>query len=200
MNKFFAVLSIAFICLASQPAHAETYDECMSQSDGIVSGMVDTMWAQVDTYFHQGDYPRICALDRVITQCDPHFVDCYSTGGWLMDSLGRRADAEAFYQEGVRNNPTESAAYYSLGMFYYNTLKDYSAAAAVYKQDVDEANADVNDWKMLAHSYEKLKRIDDAVDVLEKAKSRWPNGPAVQVNLNRDLKLQQAEKAAEVTH
>jgi len=199
MKQLFAALALTFCCLLAVPAHAarqasstadETYDECMTQSDGITDSLVDKLWRQVDDYFHHGDYPRIIGLDRIITQADPNFVECYSTGGWLMDSLGRKSDAEAFYQEGCRNNPGSSPMYYSLGMFYYNSIHDYSAAVSVYQRDTQIMDSDINDWKMLAHSYERAKKIDKAVDTWKTIKTRWPDGPAVQANLNRILALQ----------
>jgi len=164
----------------------------MTQCDGIMDGIVDHLWSATDFYFHHGDYPRIIGLDRIITQADPKFVECYSTGGWLMDSLGRTSDAEAFYQEACRNNPESSPAFYSLGMFYYGSVHDYAAAVAVYQQDTAVASADINDWKMLAHSYERMKELDRAVATWKEIKSRWPNGPAVESNLNRVLALQRA--------
>ena len=124
-----------------------------AQVDGIVSAVVDRLWAQNDDYWHHGDYPRIIALDRIITQADPHFVDCYNTGAWLMWSSGRDADAQAFYALGVANNPRELAAYYDYGMFLLNHRKDYPAAIRVYRQDTLRANAGLLDWRMLAHSY-----------------------------------------------
>jgi tetratricopeptide (TPR) repeat protein len=194
MKTFFAIVTVALCCLASAPARAsESASQCSTQVDGIMDKVVDKLWGQADEYFHKGDYPRIIAVDRIITQADPYFVECYSTGGWLMESLGNMNDAEAFYQQGVRNNPTSSAMYYSLGMFYYNTLHDYHAATAVYLADVNKSqSADVNDWKMLAHSYERLGNLKMAVATWKEIKARWPNGPAVQANLNRVLAAQHA--------
>lgn len=186
-------MAFALFCFSSIPAHAaESIDQCMTQCDGIDAAVVDKLWSQADEYFHHGDYPRICALDRVITQADPDFVECYSTGGWLMESQGHNSDAEAFYQEGCRNNPDSTAMYYSLGMFYYGTLHDYSAALAIYLQDTHQVDADVNDWKMLAHTYERMNNLTKAVSTWKTIQQRWPNGPAVQANLDRVLAQQKA--------
>jgi len=197
MKNLIALLIVVGCCAAAIPVQAaESQDQVLSQSDGIIAGMADPLWAQADEYFHHGDYPRICDLDRVIVGIDPKFTEVYATGGWLMESLGRYSDAEAFYQQGVFNNPLSSSMYYSLGMFYYNTIHDYDAALAVYQEDVNKApNADVNDWKMLAHTYERLRNMKMAVSTWQQIKSRWPNGPAVQVNLNRILHEQSAAAA-----
>lgn len=153
--------------------------------DAIFDGFVDDLWKQTDVYWHEGDYPRIIALDRIIVQADPHFAECYATGGWLMESLGRKSDAEAFYQQGVANNRDVSYTYYNLGCFYYNTLKDYAASAEVFRQDAKVADTQANDYKMLAHSYERLGRLKEALATWQAVKKRWPDAPAIEPNMNR---------------
>lgn len=158
------------------------------QVDGIVGGVVDQLWRQTDTYWHGGDYPHIVALDRIITQADPQFLEAYSTGGWLMDSLGRTKDAEVFYTLGTVKNPRSSYAYWNLGMFYFSSVHDYPAAIRALTKDTEQADAAINDWKMLAHSYEKARQWDSAVTTWQKIKARWPDGPGV------DRLLREAEE------
>lgn len=158
------------------------------QVDGIVDGVVDQLWRQTDRYWHGGDYPRIIALDRIITQADPQFLEAYSTGGWLMDSLGRTKDAEAFYTLATRNNPKAAYAYSTLGFFYFNTTHDYQAAARAFGKDTQQADADLNDWKMLAHAQEHAGQWDAAVATWHQIKARWPNGMSV------DRLLREAEE------
>ena len=91
---FPAVLLLCFFFSLTVQA-APTAPQQQVQANGIVSGVVDTLWNQTDRYWHGGDYPRIVALDRIITEADPQFLEAYSNGGWLMDSLGRTDDAQA---------------------------------------------------------------------------------------------------------
>ncbi|BDI30908.1 hypothetical protein CCAX7_29590 [Capsulimonas corticalis] len=167
-----------------------------AQVDGIVSSVVDDLWAQNDEYWHHGDYPRIIALDRVIVGADPHFLECYATGGWLMESMGALGDAEAFYQMGVRTNPDQSYAYFNLGEFYFNTLKDYKAAALVLRAGVRHKGYDINDWKTLAHAYERAGDIDNSVKTWKTIKAHWPNGVAVDHNLTRIVQIQKSGAGA----
>jgi tetratricopeptide (TPR) repeat protein len=150
------------------------------QADGIVSGVVDTLWKQTDVYWHQGDYPRNIAIDRIITEADPAFLEAYATGGWLMDSLGRTKDAEAYYTLGTRNNPHAAYAFWSLGFFYFNTPHDYPAAARAFRSAVQQPDANLNEWKMLAHSYEKAGEWDNAVSTWLQIRARYPQGLAVE--------------------
>ena len=176
LSLFAALLGLP--CLQADAA-TPTAGQQQVQADGIVSGVVDTLWDQTDAYWHSGDYPRIVALDRVITEADPQFLEAYSNGGWLMDSLGRTADAEAYYTLGVRNNPHAEYASWNLGFFYFNTPHNYPAAVQAFQRAVRLPGADVRDWKMLGHSCEKAGRWNDALSVWQQALSRYPHDPSI---------------------
>ena len=179
------VLAAAFPASAAPPPPQA---QSQVQVDGITARVVDKLWSQTDDYWHDGDYPRIVALDRVITQADPQFLEAYSNGGWLMDSLGRTADAEAYYKLGVANNPHAAYAYWNLGFFYFNTTKDYAKAAQAFERDTQQADADINDWKMRGHAEEKAGQWDRAVATWRTIKAKWPAGLGV------DRLLREAEE------
>jgi len=195
---FPALVSIAALLLASAALQAApkpaqpTYSQV--QVDGICAWTAVHLWDHADEYFHAGDYPRVVALDRIITASEPHFEEAYATGGWLMESLGHLSDAEAYYKQGIANNPDRSYMYYSLGFFYFNTEKDYPKAVKTFERDVKTPDVEVNDWKMLAHSYEKAGQIDQAVSAWKIIKKRYPDAPAVDYNLSKDLRLQAAAR------
>lgn len=172
-----ALLALAFLAESPVRGAAPPASSSPAQVDGIVSAVVDRLWTQTDVYWHQGDYPRIIALDRIIVGADPHFMEPYQTGGWLMWSSGQDADADAFYRLGIQNNPRNSKAYYDYGLsFLVNHKHDYPAAIRVFRQDVTQADAGVLDWRMLAHSYEKAGQWDRAVATWRAMRKRWPHG------------------------
>ncbi len=194
MKKF---LPISFLLLLLSPlVHAapakETTASSPIQVTGILGQVADKLAAQRDVYWHRGDYPRIIALDRISTQIDPHYLECYETGGWLMESLGDLNEAEAYYRQGVANNPRTSEPYFHLGFFYFNTRRDYRRAANVFRQGTRQKDADINDWKMLAHSYDQAHEYDLSVATWRHIKARWPQGVAVDHNLSEALAHQQA--------
>lgn len=164
-----------------------------NQVDGILDAVVDDLWAKTDEYWHLGDYPRIVDLDRIIVEIDPTFMEPYSVGGWLMESMGDLKNAEKFYTLGAVCNPTHSYLYYNLVAFYFNTLKDYPKATSIAKEAVKLSDADINDWRMLAHCYEKTHNLDKALETWKFIKSKYPKAVAVDVNLNR---VEQLIKAA----
>ncbi len=184
------ILAVALPASAAPPSAPPSQSQI--QVDGITARVVDKLWNQTDNYWHDGDYPRIVALDRVITEADPQFLEAYSNGGWLMDSLGRTGDAEAYYKLGTANNPHSAYAYWNLGFFYFNTTKDYAKAAHAFEMDTRQPDADLNDWKMRGHAQEKAGQWDQAVATWRTIKAKWPNGLAV----DRLLREAQEKRAA----
>jgi tetratricopeptide (TPR) repeat protein len=189
----FAATFFASSALMAAPKQSSAADPQV-QIDGICGTVAVNLWNHADSCFHAGDYPRAIATDRIITAAEPTFMEAYATGGWLLESDGKLAEAEAYYKEGVDNNPEHSYAYYQLGSFYFFTKHDYSMAVKTFESDVKTSDAEANDWKMLAHSYEKNRQIDQAVSAWKVIKKRFPTTPAVDYNLNKDLKLQAAEQ------
>lgn len=187
VKNYLALLTLSFFLVPQAATNAAPRPQAPASSPAqvqwIMDRVVDNVARQRDLYWHRGDYPRIIALDRILTQADPHFLDCYETGAWLMESMGDRKDAEAYYRQGVANNPRTSEPYYHLGFFYFNTLKDYRRAANTFKQGTAQPNADINDWRMLAHSYTKAREYDQALAAWQHIKARWPRAVAVDHNL-----------------
>lgn len=173
MNKALAVLIL--LCIAA-PGMCATRLSSPAQVDGMTSAVVDGLWAQVDVLWHDGDYPRIEALDQIIVEADPYFVECYNTGAWLMWSDGRDADADAFYRLCIRNNPHESAAYYDYASFLLNHRKNAVRARRVLEVSARLPDAGVLDWRMLAHAREKAGDLPGAVSQWQRIRARWPQG------------------------
>ncbi len=187
------------LCLLPQTAPASTPKSSPAQVTGALDQVESRLAAQRDFYWHRGDYPRIIALDRILTEMDPQYLDCYETGAWLMDSLGDRKDAEAYYRLGVANNPRVEVPYYGLGFFYFNTLHDYRRAASVFHQGALLPGENILDWKMVAHSYEHAQEYDKAVATWKYIKIRWPHGLVVDQNLKRAEAMQQAASPGAVS-
>ena len=177
----------------ANPAVSAGYSQ--AQVDGMSSRIVDNLWARTDYWWHYGAYTRIIAEDRIITEADPQFAEPYATGGWLLESLGNNADAEKYYSLGTSRNPQNSYLWYNLGFFYYNTKKNYPKAIISFTHSSSVPGAGINDWKMLAHSYERNHQLDKAIAVWEKLHATYANDGVVIHNLAED----QARLAASVS-
>jgi tetratricopeptide (TPR) repeat protein len=170
--------------VAATNTKSQGYSE--AQIDGMTSGVVDGLWSRADYWWHKGDYPRVIGDDRLITEADPHFLEPYSNGGWLMESMGDNSDAEKYYRLGATRNPKESYLWFNLGFFYFNTMHNYPMAIHSFAISSSQEDAGINDWKMLAHSYEKNKQFAKAIVVWKKLQSNHPQDQVIAHNLERD--------------
>jgi tetratricopeptide (TPR) repeat protein len=177
---FAAVLPVVVFADPASGGYSET------QAQGISMAIQDRLWQRTDYWFGNGSYQRSIKEDRLITEADPHFLEPYATGAWLMDSLGHKADAEDYYALGAARNPDRSYAWFNLAFFYFSSLKDYPRAIKTFQLAVNSPDSDINDWRMLAHSYEKNNQLNDAIVVWQKLHQIYPLNSVVLLNLNRD--------------
>jgi len=68
-------------------------------------------------------------------------------------------------------------------------LKDYKRSVKVSELGVKKSDADINDWRMLAHAYEKAGQLDKALETWKAIKSKYSNAEAVETNLDRVQRL-----------
>jgi tetratricopeptide (TPR) repeat protein len=155
-----------------------------AQADAILDNVVDRIWERGDWYWHEGRYEERVALDRLVIRMDPHFIEPYSTAGWLLESLGRDQDALALYRQAVDVVPERWETHQDLAMYLYQH-KEYAAAAEEFQRATEQPHPPVYVWKMLAHAYEHNGELEKAAAAWETAGRMAPEDPAVGVNLSR---------------
>lgn len=158
--------------------------------------VVDNLWRTTDPYWHAGDYNRIVALARVCVEADPAFYEAWSTGAWLLWSMGDGATAETFLREGVRRNPDAGEMQFELGSHLFHHRKRPDAALPHLQAAVRFADAPVTAWKTLGHCYERLNRLDEAVAVWKTVTTKFPEDLAGAPNLRRVTAKRAAQTAS----
>lgn len=189
--RFFTV-TVAFLlavsaCAAAPPAPASpgmVPAETVAQVNGMTERVIDKLWAQTDHYWHEGDYNRIVGLLRVCVEADPAFLEAYSSGAWLLWSMGDTAAADRFLTLGVSRNPGRWDLHFDFGWHLYNT-KRYQAALPHLQKATTFPKASSIAWKTLGHCYDRLGRIDEAVQAWRTVVRRFPGDTAGPTNLRR---------------
>ena len=101
------------------------------------------LWIKVDKYHHEyaerhSDWTKdsnAMPLIRLVATLDPHFVEAYLTGGWMLATgLGKRSEAEEFLREGMRNNPKEWELHSELAVLYARHLHKLGPALIEARQ------------------------------------------------------------------
>lgn len=181
---------------AKSPASGggETRAQAATQVDGITERVLDRLFEQGDRYWHQGDYNRIVALTRVAVEADPRAVESYANAAYLLWSQGDAPGADAFLRMGVKRNPGRYDLYTEMGQHLFRT-KRYSDALPYLKSGTRYKNAPAPAWSSLAHCYERVGRLNDALATWRQIVKRFPAYRAGPTNLRRVQALQQSRAA-----
>lgn len=161
--------------------YRESYKPGGTASFGYISGEVlasalmglrevaaSLLWLKIEDYFHSGEHEKIPPLIRIITWLDPHFIEAYSSGAWQLawnsEDWRLIPSAKEFLEEGIKNNPDKYELYADMGWLYYDKVKDYDEAVKWYKR-ASALPSPPMVKRMLAHSYERAGKIDEAIKV-----------------------------------
>ena len=148
----------------------------------MVNAIVDGIWDTSDQYFHDGDYIRVVSLIRICVEADPSFDEAYSSGGYLLWSLGENGSAEAFLEYGTRRSKKPGSLNNEMGQQLYRT-KNYAAALPYFQKAVKLGGVNVTAYTTLAHCYTKLNKFEDALQVWKQVVEKFPTLPAGPKNL-----------------
>lgn len=144
---------------------------------GFKEVIASSLWVRADEFFHQGMYPAILPIVRMVTWLDPHNIDVYTTGAWHMDynfvDDNNRSDKRyipqsiALLKEGIANNPNRWDLYFELGWTHYGKkLEDYAGSLRYIQLACQQKGVDPNTGeeierpafvdRALAHAYERV--------------------------------------------
>ncbi len=173
---------------------------------GFKEVVAGALWVRADEFFHTGQYRAIMPIVRMVTWLDPHNLDVYTTGAWHLDynfvDEDQRSDKRyipasvALLEEGIKNNPGSWDLYFELGWTHYNKkIEDHEKALYYMKKACEYEGFDPNTGeqvlrpeytdRMVAHQYEKLGRIEDAIKQWDVARKRvwlhFPKGKPISI-------------------
>lgn len=152
------------------------------QVEGVLSGLVDGLWDAGDQYFHDGDYVRVISLCRLCVELDQSFDEAYSSGGYLLWSLGETPSAEAFLEYGTRRSKKPGLLNSEMGQQLFRT-KNYTAALPYLQKSVVLGGVPIGAYTTLAHCYTRLNKHAEAVQVWKQVVAKFPEFPAGPKNL-----------------
>lgn len=159
----------------------------------------------MDIRHHQHrDMRESLPLFRMMTWCDPHFVEGYNFGAFIVFSAAdgdRLKRAMEFLEEGIRNNPQSYILHTEYGMYQMNNAKNYAVARDHFEQAVkileplpQEQLEKINDrdqlqaehaWEYLVLAYRKLGDKDNEIMWARKGLKRFPDSPTMHRTLKR---------------
>ena len=129
---------------ANKPGHGQNDGHDHGDSKATKSDPTDELWRRSDAAFHAGDYPRAIELHRAIVALDPTDTESYGVGAWLLWSLDKRDEADAFIAQGLKSNPARwemwdvAAQQYGLEKEFASERDADAKAVALAGKDADQ--------------------------------------------------------------
>ena len=159
--------------------------------------LTDYLWRRSDAAFHAGDYPRAVELHRAIVTLDPSDVESYGVGAWLLWSMEKGDEADAFIAQGLKNNP-DSAAMWEAAGAQYGLEKRPALERDAYARAVELAGAGAGQMlrRRYAHAAENAGDLPTSATVWRGLVQDFPNEVVNKNNLARvEAKIAAGDKA-----
>ena len=184
------------------PAMAPGHSEDDGHDHGEAAGgpkvnegsLTDYLWRRSDVAFHAGDYPRAISLHRAIVTIDPTDVESYGVGAWLLWSIDKKAEADAFILQGLKDNP-DNWEMWDTAAKQYGLEKNYAQERDSYSRAVDLAGKDADQMlrRRFAHASENAGDLSGSAEVWRGLVADFPNEAVNKNNLAR-VEAAMAEK------
>ena len=148
--------------------------------------MTDYLWRRSDAAFHAGDYPRAIELHRAIVAADPADFESFGVGAWLLWSMDKRAEADAFIAQGLKENPDNWEMWDAAGK-QYGLEKDYPKERDAYGKAVALAgkDADMMMVRRFAHATQNAGDLSGSATIWRGLVEAYPTDAVNKNNLAR---------------
>ncbi len=175
--------------LPASPAMEAGHDENDGHDHGakVSEGdVIDGLWRLSDDAFHAGDYPRAIELHRAIVIIDPSDTESYGVGAWLLWSLEKKADSNAFIAQGLKSNP-DSSEMWNVAAQQYGLEKEFASERDAYAKAVNLAGkaADQMLRRRYAHANERAGDLKASAQIWRGLVADFPNEAVNKNNLAR---------------
>jgi len=145
--------------------------------------LLDLLALSIDSHWHVGEWEDCIRLCRQSVEVDPHFVQGYTDGAWVLANLNRDGEAIAFYQQGIEANPDQSEIYQQFGLFYHRRHR-YNEAVEQFRKAV-EHNAPRAWQHMYPSTLELAGRKQEALDEWRALLRRFPGDDVAKMRIER---------------
>jgi len=178
--------AIAFVFASICGIAAATTQASKQRLDAIWAAADDRVTQQTSIWFDDGDYPKCIHMLVIQSTYAPSDYEAVTNLGWMQENVEDWDGALATYKLYLKNNPQDKDRALPEATYLFNR-KRYSEVPPLL-EPVLKLNPHPNNYRILAHAYEKLKKYDDAKRVWLKYIAIAPNDDTAKANLARDEK------------
>jgi tetratricopeptide (TPR) repeat protein len=153
----------------------------------IWESVYDRMGRQTDAWFKDGDFPRTVQLLRLHYSLDPTNYEVGTNLGYMLENIELNDEALAVYIRLRTTNPSDPDDAWPEANFYFRR-KAFEKVPAILEPTIKDHDPHPNNYRTLAHAYEKLNMLADSKRVWEKYLGKHPDDGAAKLNLARVIK------------
>lgn len=153
--------------------------------DMIWNHAVDRLNRQTDTWFDDGDFPRVINICRVMYALYPEDFEMATNLGWMLENIELWDQALAVYIQYRTENPNDPDAPYPEANFYFRR-KVFPKVPPLLEPSLKMATKPhPNSFRVLAHAYEKMDLLADSQRIWKSMLTAYPDDRPAKSNLAR---------------
>lgn len=176
---------VALVVLASMCFAGKGQVHAPNRVDAIWNHAVDRINSQTDTWFEDGDFPRVINLIRVLYAMYPADFEIATNLGWMLENVEKWDEALAIYIKFRTDNPTDPDAAWPEANFYF-MKKAYQKVPPILEPSLKMAEKPhPNNYRTLAHAYDRLNLLEDSKRVWQLLVTLHPEDQPAKLNLAR---------------
>ena len=183
------VLSCAGIACAGTQASQPS----KQRLDAIWNSMDARVETQINVWFDNGDYPMTIHLLEFQVDYSENVEDTVTNLGWMQENIQDWDAALATYKKFLISNPKSKERAYPEAEFLFRR-RQFAPVPALL-EPVIPLKPHPNNYRVLAHAYEKLNKFADAARIWKSYLAVYPTDETGKLNLKRvEKKLAAAKK------
>lgn len=158
-------------------------DVSQQRLDIIWSHAYSRMSTQTDWWFKRGDFPRSIQQLRMTYELDPTDYHVASDLAWMLENVQDYDEARKIYERYQRDNPEDPDRGLPQAQSHF-TRREYAEAIKILEPMLSD-DAHPNVFRILAHSYNRVGRLRDSLNVWDRYLRLHPNDEAGKRNRDR---------------
>jgi len=152
-------LLFASMAGASRPQAPES-----PRMDALWEAVSDRISTQTDIWYEGGDFPKCVELLRMQANLFPQDYEIVTNLGWMQENLERWDDAVTTYERFRADNPEDPDGSLPEAEYYFRK-KEYAKVIPLMEPVVATHKGHPNNYRILAHSYARLNRLEDSLKI-----------------------------------
>jgi tetratricopeptide (TPR) repeat protein len=180
-SKTVSILLCSFGMALATSAAAQSSQE---RIDAIWAIATNRMIAQQNAWFEDGDFLACISVLGLEAKKWPKDYEIWTNLGWMQENVEEWDDALTTYDSYRKLNPQEPDNSLPEAQFYY-MRKQYAKVPSLLESAIKRP-CHPNNYRILAWSYERMKKYSDAVRVWKVYLGTGANDAVAKRNLARD--------------